>query len=313
MIPAGSGRPRGGRSMDLRQLRHFVTVVRFGSFSMAAENLRVTQPALSKSLRGLEQSLGVRLLDRGPAGVKMTLFGERLLGYGQLVLSLTDEAVDEIDALRGARRGTLHIGGMAAALRTMVPDALTRFVTARPDVGVVIHEGLNDALLGALYAGKIDIVISVRPVDMLDSDFEWRPLGDEPVDIVASKAHPLADREGLRVDELVPYAWVVPPRPEPDRLNLDAFFIAAGLAKPAIVVETTSVIFLEAMLGRTRHLSYLTRSSLQGHYAGLVGLRLANATWSRTICAVFRRKGVIRPTVLAFLRELERICRAAPL
>ena len=243
--------------MDLRKLRHFVTVVRYGSFSMAAEQLHVTQPALSKSLRGLEQSLGVRLLDRGPTGVKVTLFGERLLGYGQLMLSLTDEAVDEIDALRCARRGTLHIGGMAAVLRTIVPDAFIRFGVARPDVSVVIHEGLNDVLLGALYAGQIDIVISVRPVEMLHDDFEWRPLKDEPVDIVASKAHPLADREGLRVDDLAPYSWVVPPRPEPDRLKLDAFFIAAGLPKPAIVVETTSVIFLDAMLFRTQHLSYL--------------------------------------------------------
>jgi DNA-binding transcriptional LysR family regulator len=298
--------------MDLRQLRHFVTVVRFGSFSMAAENLRVTQPALSKSLRALEQSLGVRLLDRGPAGVRMTLFGERLLGYGELVLSLTDEAVDEIDALRGARRGMLHIGGMAAVLRTMVPDAITRFVEARPDVGVVIHEGLNDPLLDSLYAGKLDIVISVPPVDMLHDDYEWRPLREEPVDIVAGKSHPLAARERLRVEELVPYAWVVPPRPEPDRLNLDALFVAAGFPKPRIAVETTSVIFLDAMLCRTEHLSYLTRSTLQGYDTDLAPLRLADKTWSRTLCAVFRRKGVIRPTVLAFVRELERICRAAP-
>lgn len=295
--------------MDLRQLRHFVTVVRFGSFSMAAENLRVTQPALSKSLRALEQSLGVRLLERSPAGVKITMFGERLLGYSQLVLSLTEEAVDEIDALRGARRGSLHIGGMAAVLRTMVPDAMIRFVEACPDVDVVVHEGLNDALLGALFSGKLDVVISVRPVDMLDDDFEWRPLKDEPVDIVASSTHPLAGAAGLAVADLVPYSWVVPPRPEPDRLNLDAHFIAAGLPKPKIAIETTSVTFLDAALLRTHHLSYLTRSSISGHVSGLVALRLAGKTWSRTICAVFRRKGVIRPTVLAFVREMERVCR----
>lgn len=86
--------------MELRQLRHFVAVVRLASMSAAAEQLGLTQPALSKSNRILEQSLGVRLLDRGPTGVRMTLFGERLKGYADLVLALSDEAVEEIDALR---------------------------------------------------------------------------------------------------------------------------------------------------------------------------------------------------------------------
>lgn len=291
--------------MDLRQLRHFSTVVRFGSFSMAAENLRVTQPALSKSLRTLEQSLGVQLLDRGPTGVKVTIFGERLLGYSQLVLSLTDEAIDEIDALRGARRGSLLIGGMAAVLQTLVPDALTRFAATSSDVSVVVHEGLNDVLLNSLYAGKLDIVISVRPMDMLDNDFEWRTIREEPVDIVASRHHPLAGRDDVQIEDLAAFSWVVPPRPEPDRLTLDALFIAASLAKPKIAIETTSVTFLKSMLARTHHLSYLTRSNLHQHESDLVSLRVGKKSWTRTVCAVFRRRGVVRPTVIAFLRELE--------
>ncbi len=299
--------------MDLRQLRHFVTVARFASFSTAADHLGVTQPALSKSIRTLEQSLGVRLLDRGPAGVRATMFGERLLGYGQLLLSLSEEAVGEIDALRGARRGSLHIGGMAAILRTIVPETLTRFLVSHPEVGVIVHDGLNDALFGALFAGKLDIAITARPTDMLGDDLEWRRLREDPVDIVAAPDHPLAARTRVPLADLVPYSWVVPPRPEPDRLNLDALFANAGLPKPKIAVETTSVVFLTGMVRRTHHLSYLTRPSLAGESdaesASLRPLQLACPTWTRTICATFRRKGVIRPTVLAFLRELEAACR----
>ncbi len=296
--------------MDLRQIRHFVTVVRFGSFSLAAEHLRLTQPAISKSLKGLEQSLGVTLLERGPAGINVTLFGERLLAYAQLVLSLTEEAIDEIDALRGARRGSLNIGGMAAALRTVLPEAVLRFLKARPDVEVVMHEGLNDALLGQLFAGKLDIAVSVPPVDWLDNDYEWRPLRDEPVDFVASKSHPLASKESVTTADLAPYSWVVPPRPDPDRLKLDAHFIAAGLPKPTIAVATTSPTFLDVAVSRTDHLSYLTRSSIHAYGPDLVTLPYAGETWSRTICAVFRRRGVVRPIVLSFVRELEQVCHS---
>jgi len=257
--------------LDLRQLRHFLAVVHTGSFSMAAENLRLTQPALSKSIRSMEQALGVRLLDRGPSGVQATLFGQRLIGYSELLLSLANEAVDEIDALRGARRGSLRIGSMAAALRQLIPDALNHFAVARPDVGLMVHEGTNEVLLPQLFAGKLDVVFTVKPSEILNEDFEWRLVAREPVQIVAHQSHPLANREHLAVADLAEYSWVLPPLPETDRLLLESLFRSAGLPKPVVAVETTSINFLTSMVSRTHHLAYLTRANLQGSGLGLAG------------------------------------------
>ncbi|WP_037086041.1 LysR family transcriptional regulator [Neorhizobium vignae] len=292
--------------LDLRQLRHFMAVVHTGSFSMAAENLRLTQPALSKSIRGMEQALGVRLLDRGPSGVQATLFGQRLIGYSELLLSLANEAVDEIDALRGARRGSLRIGSMAAALRQLIPDALNHFAVSRPDVGVMVHEGINEVLLPQLFGGKLDIVFTVKPSEILNEDFEWKLVAREPVRIVAHQSHPLADRENLTISDLADYSWVLPPLPETDRLLLESLFRAAGLPKPVVAVETTSINFLTSMISRTHHLAYLTRANLQGSGLGLVALQLNEISLTRDIYAVFRRKGDVRPTVSVLLREIER-------
>ncbi|CAN7662729.1 LysR family transcriptional regulator [Neorhizobium sp. LjRoot104] len=292
--------------LDLRQLRHFMAVVHTGSFSMAAENLRLTQPALSKSIRGMEQALGVRLLDRGPSGVQATLFGQRLIGYSELLLSLANEAVDEIDALRGARRGSLRIGSMAAALRQLIPDALNHFAVARPDVSVMVHEGINEVLLPQLFGGKLDIVFTVKPSEILNEDFEWKLVAREPVRIVAHQSHPLADRENLTISDLADYSWVLPPLPETDRLLLESLFRAAGLPKPVVAVETTSINFLTSMISRTHHLAYLTRANLQGSGLGLVALQLNEISLTRDIYAVFRRKGDVRPTVSVLLREIER-------
>lgn len=292
--------------LDLRQLRHFLAVVHTGSFSMAAENLRLTQPALSKSIRSMEQALGVRLLDRGPSGVQATLFGQRLIGYSELLLSLANEAVDEIDALRGARRGSLRIGSMAAALRQLIPDALNHFAVARPDVGLMVHEGINEVLLPQLFAGKLDVVFTVKPSEILNEDFEWRLVAREPVQIVAHQSHPLANRENLTAADLAEYSWVLPPLPETDRLLLESFFRAAGLPKPAVAVETTSINFLTSMISRTHHLAYLTRANLQGSGLGLVALDFNEISLTRDIYAVFRRKGEVRPTVSVLLKEIER-------
>ncbi|NIZ09388.1 LysR family transcriptional regulator [Pseudooceanicola sp. HF7] len=296
--------------MELRQLRHFVTIVRFSSFSLAAEKLNLTQPALSKSIRTLEQSLGLKLLDRGPNGVRLTVFGESLMGYAELILSLTEEAADELDALRGVRSGTLEVGAMAAVLGSLLPRAVQSFMAARPDMEIIVHEGLNDAMLEALYAGKLDVVLTVPPVDHLHDEYEWTPLRKEPMDIVVGKSHPLADRDGVELADLTPFSWVVPPRPEPDRISLDALFLSAGLPKPAIAVETTSVTFLAGILLQSDHLSYLTRSNMYTTYTALnalTTLKMTAPTWDRTVCAVYRRRGTIRPAVLAFIQELQGI------
>jgi DNA-binding transcriptional LysR family regulator len=143
--------------------------------SAAAEQLGLTQPALSKSIRMLEQSLGVRLLDRGPAGVRMTLFGERLKAYADQVLALSDEAVEEIDALRGARRGSLRIGCVAAMLRSLVPRTVAALRDRYPDVDIIVSEGLNDTLVDALRIGRLDLAITARPEGAGDPDLEFRP------------------------------------------------------------------------------------------------------------------------------------------
>src|SRR5688500_5623729 len=110
--------------MELPQLRHFVAVFRLANISAAHDQIELKQRAISKSIRMLDQSLGVRLLDRGDAGVRMTLFGERIKVYADMVFALSDEAREEIDALRGARRGSLRIGCVAAVLRSLVPQAV---------------------------------------------------------------------------------------------------------------------------------------------------------------------------------------------
>lgn len=294
--------------MDLRQLRHFVTVAQYGSFSRAAEALRLTQAALSKSIRTLELSLGVRLLDRGPTGVSLTPYGEHLLGYGKLLLSLSDEAVEELEGLRGGRRGTLNIGALAGALRTIVPEAVERFSASRPDVRIVIHDGLGETMISTLLSGTLDLAITAQPFEANAPDLEWRTLSEETVAIVCGRGHPLAERETVGLEDLLAYRWVIPARSEPDRLKLDALFAGAGLAKPVPACETTSIVFLGAMLNRTTYLSYLPMSRGLAVLPSpeLVPLRIAVPTWSRQTSVVFRRKGVVRPIVLSFIEELQR-------
>lgn len=290
--------------LDLRQLRHFVTVAQCGNFSLAAEQLSLTQSALSKSIRVMEQQLSTRLLDRGPNGTQLTLFGQRLLGYAQLMLSLADEAVDEIDALRGARRGSLRIGALPTALQSLVPDALLRFREKSPDVALFVQEGINETMLPELYNGRLDIIFTVKPSEPLNDDFEWRQVMNLDVSIVCGNQHPLAGAEHVTLRDLVGYDWLLPPLPEPDRLTLDREFRNAGLPRPRVTMETTSITFLKSLVTRSNYLSYLTAASIGVDGGRVHPLKVDGVAFTRDIYAVFRRKGVVRPTVMALLREI---------
>lgn len=292
--------------MDLRQLRNLVLVARYSSFGVAAERLNVTQPALSKSIRALEESLGVRLLDRGPWGVRPTEYGQRLIEYGELVLSLTEEARTELDAMRGASRGRLRIGAITTAMREIVPTAIKRFLIAQPEVDVSLNEELSSALYAALLNGAIDIAVMTRPKE-ISEEIEFLNLLEIPVDIVADREHELVRMPKVTLADLTQYRWVIPARPEPDRLALEALFANAQLPRPLAICETTSSTFQISMIAGSKWLSYLTRTSVfvQGPDAQFVPLKLEGKTWTRSIGLAYRRRSVLRPVVMAFVRELE--------
>jgi len=295
----------GGRVVELRQLRHLTAVLQRASFSAAANDLNITQPALSKSLRTLEKSLGVRLLDRGPNGVRPTVYGEQLAAYAHLVLAQVSEAEQEIEALRGARKGRLRIGAVPAALRTIVPGAARTFLVDRPDVQLSIVEALNDTLVGALERGALDLAVVVLPAEPFAPEIETRVLTREPMAIVGRPGHPLAARRDLELADLSAFSWVVPERLEPDRRQLDRLFGRARLPLPKVVMETTSVTLLPAMLSDTTFVSYLPQSSVDA--GGCVALPLRAATWTRTTVAAFRIKGPLRPLLGRFLACIEAV------
>lgn len=295
--------------MELRQLRHFDAVMRTGGFGLAAEHLNMSQPALSKSIRTLETSLGVRLFDRGPGGIRPTLYGERLRDYARSVLMLTEEARLELDAMRGARRGRLNIGAITTVQRSLLPQAIRRFHKTHPEVDIRVNEELNQVLHEMLCAGQIDIAIVSRPEQPLQDEMRIRLLASTPIVLAVDAGHPLARRDEVGLADLVPYAWILPPRPEPDRLRLEAMFAAESLPPPMVRIETTSAVFQTSLLAGTDCLTYMTRTShfLQQNGGAFVALRLNRDTWQREMCAIYRKTGTLRPTIAAFLQELDRV------
>ena len=145
-------------SLDLRQLNAFLAIVSAGSLGRAAETLHVTQPALSRTVRRLEQEIGAPLFERHSNGMQLTAIGSTLLPHATLLLREAENATEEINAMRGLARGTIRVGAVGNIASLILPLAIGAVLKKRPQLNVFVIEGVWDRLAEALIKHEIDIV-----------------------------------------------------------------------------------------------------------------------------------------------------------
>src|SRR5262245_2305720 len=150
------------KNSTFRQVSAFAAVARLGSVSRAAEELHLTQPAVSSQLALLEDAAGTPLLLRSARGVKLTEAGELLAGYTQRILELWVEAGDAMAAHRGEVAGLLRVGAVTTA-EYLLPPLLLEFVRAHPQVNVKLLVGNRAQVLAQLAAWEVDLAIMGRP------------------------------------------------------------------------------------------------------------------------------------------------------
>lgn len=296
--------------MELRQLKHFQEIVRCSSFGQAADKLHITQPALSKSIRNLEQSLGVALLERHPSGVTPTPYGNVFLDYVTLVISELDRAVEQLAEMKGQGRGTVRVGAGTSVMQYLMPSAVRRFVEGIEGGNVTFAQGLRADLIARLRRGEVDVVVgSVNP-EGCDEDLRQEFVLEDRITVVADRNHPLAGEEGVTFADLARFKWVLPDKSEAEGDRLANAFRSAGIDAPECAVRTGSSIFMATMLRDTHYLSYLPRALIasDADYAHLVPLTLAEPVWSRVVIgATYRRRGVMLAPTRRFINRLKEV------
>jgi DNA-binding transcriptional LysR family regulator len=219
--------------MDLRQLHAFVAVVDAGGFARAASRVSLSQPALSRQIRALEQDLGVRLFDRIGRRVQLTSEGEDLLERSRRLLADAASLGERARALRGGVTGVLRVGATPQAMETLLAGFLPRYRRRHPGVEVRLVEDGGVRLPTRLERG--DVNLALMPVG--DDRFRWRPLAPLYVLAVVPRSHRLGRRATLEVQELGDAPLLLPRRDFGSRQWFDAACQAAHL-RPHILLES---------------------------------------------------------------------------
>ncbi|WP_309116143.1 LysR substrate-binding domain-containing protein [Saccharothrix sp.] len=217
--------------MELLPLRYFQVVARHEHISRAAEELRVAQPSVSRTIARLEEELGVRLFDRQGRGIALNRFGAAFLARVDRALAELDEGRRELADAAGLERGAVSV---AAETALTLRNLLLEFRSAHPEADVRLYQSTAGRMVDQLRRREVDFCLASQPLTGLP--LESVELLDEEVLLVVPLDHPLAGRSRVAVAELAGEPFVTTRPGHWQRALADRLFAAAGV-EPVIVCE----------------------------------------------------------------------------
>ncbi|WP_243041614.1 LysR family transcriptional regulator [Dyella sedimenti] len=284
--------------MDLRGLRYLVEVVRHGGFARAAEYAHATQPTLSKAIAQLEDELGDRLLERGRGGVRLTAAGEVVHRHALAMLAESSRLREELDALRGLRRGELRLGLPPLGSNVLFAPLLARFRHQHPQIEIRLLEHGSRRLEQAVLAGELEITATLLPVG---EGLAHQPVRDEPMLALLPQAHPRAAAKRFRLEWLGDTPLVL--FEEGFALNrLIREACARHGVAPREAVRSAQVDFILALVAAGGGVALLPRLVVEDRsLSGLVALPLASNDLRWKMVLAWRQGTALSPAARAWL------------
>jgi LysR family transcriptional regulator, low CO2-responsive transcriptional regulator len=213
------------KNATFKQLAAFHTVARLGSVSLAADELHLTQSAVSVQIGILEESAGTPLVQRAGRGIRLTEAGELLAVYARRILDMWREASEEMATLQGVFTGTLRVGAVTTA-EYLLPPLLVTFANEHPKVKVKLQVGNRDKIVSLLASQEIDLAIMGRPPAELKT--QATVFAKHPMAFFAAPKHALMQEHKLSLAKLASERLLVRERGSGTRTTVERLFKDAG-------------------------------------------------------------------------------------
>jgi LysR family transcriptional regulator, regulator for genes of the gallate degradation pathway len=253
--------------VTMSQVRALLALAAAGSFVNAAQDSGLTQPSLHRAVRDVERLSGVALVERRGRGVRLTGAGQRLARGFSLAVDEIQSALDELLALAGVDTGRIRIGAMPLARARLLPLSIARFHRQRPTVRIEVVEGPHAELLERLRDGRLDFLIGALRQPPPGPDVEQEPLFDDRLVVVAGRSHPLAGANGIGLELMVHYPWVIARPGTPLRRLWRQLFESRGMSVPDAPVVCGSVQTIRGLLTQGDFLTLLSPHQIRDEVA----------------------------------------------
>lgn len=282
--------------MDLRAVRLFLAVFDARNISAAAERLNMNQPAVSKSIRRMEEDLGVQLFEREPRGVVPTAYAEMLAEVARDIEGNLTNVLRRIDAMRSASEGEVVVGAGGTWQEVILPLAVSELVRRRPLARFRIMPDAPENLVAKLIRGEYDFVLA--PIDIPEAmaqKVRTQPLIFNDLAVIGRAGHPLLERPNLSLETLCEAGWALPT----GRLVRDRFergFRRHGMEPPVPMIESPDSSCLFQIVEQTDLLTFVAELRLRSRtHMDLVQMPANPLTLERASGLVTRKSSYMPP------------------
>jgi DNA-binding transcriptional LysR family regulator len=290
--------------LDARRLRVLCAVADHPTLSAAADALSYTPSAVSQQIVALEREVGVRLLHRGPRGVRLTATGAVLVEHARPILHGLLVAEEKLSAAAGLRGGRLHLATFATAGATLLPRAIAEFRGRHPEVALSLSQADPDAAAAQLRAGEVDLIITADDETAAIDGLETHPLLDDELCAVLPREHPLAAHPAVELAALAGETWVdTPAGSEARRLLLRACGRAGFI--PRVAFESDEYATIQELVAAGAGVALIPRLALRSPPGGVRVRPLAGPPVVRHVFAAVPAPEYRAPAADAMLAILE--------
>ncbi|HBM9481210.1 TPA: LysR family transcriptional regulator [Klebsiella oxytoca] len=278
---------------ELLGTKAFVTIADFGCFTRAADELNLSQPALTRRVKKLEENLKVSLFERTTRKVTLTYAGRALLPHARALLDYMDNAILSVQELAAHQKGVIKLSCIPTATFYFLPKVLEKFNALYPNIRVHIHEQATMDSLDSLMSGETDFGINMNRVT--HPQIIFTPLVDEPYILVCRRDHPLATKKLVEWNELAPHRLI-----GVRRISGNRMLIEQEIAETAGTLEwfyevrhySTAIGLVEAGLG----IAALPCMAMSHHqHDSLVSIPLVEPVIRRSIGLIRRNDVPLSP------------------
>ncbi|MBY4598140.1 LysR family transcriptional regulator [Ottowia caeni] len=292
-------------SLSIRDVEYVLAIASAGQISAAAASLGVTQPALSKAVQRVEETLGVSIFERAARGVVLTSTGLRVLEQLQALQSAYTDTVHLVDELRANSAGLLRVGVTDNSAKNQIVPALSSLIAQRPGLRVKLSIDRSDGLAAQVARGDLDLALVPIYEGQVVEAKQTKILIDVMVPLVRA-SHPLAGRPSLSVRDLLPFGWLMSAPHSAAHTALTAALAREGFSPPNVVMEVPYSSELNlAILSQTDLVTMAPRSVLSSSGGtGFVELGIPALRMPRTVVLLSRLEGFWSPLMEAIRERL---------
>ena len=292
--------------LNFNQLRVFYQAAKKLNFTAAANELFITQPAVTFQVKAFEEYCELKLFKKKGRRVYLTDEGEALLEYAERVFQYEKEIENAIDEMRELKRGVLRLGTTKVYARYFMPLMITSFHKKFPDIKIQLYEGSSADMIYSLVDFKIDVAVIAKAVD--HTEVKFFPFSREEMALIVAPDHNLAERKEVSFNELAKEPFIMKENGSGTRKLVEELF-AKAKCSPNILMETSNTEFIKQLVSRGEGVSCLVREAVAVELKEkkLVEMPLKEHKILLDVSIAYLKGQVLSPPARAFVDTLTRL------